>query len=77
MSKFACVCGESITISGSIPNPNEWLAISDVHFEGFFDDGDAEAVYRAFTHAFVCPRSGHVWVFRDGFDEPPVGYAPL
>jgi hypothetical protein len=30
MAKFRCACGEVITTSGAIPNPNEWLYISDV-----------------------------------------------
>lgn len=77
MAKFRCVCGENITTSGAIPNPNEWLYISDVDFERYSGTVDAEALYQAFGSAFVCPRSGHIWIFKRGFDHDPEGYAPI
>jgi hypothetical protein len=77
MSRFTCVCGHVLTTSGEIPNPDEWLYISDTEYDTFSGTVDAEQVYAAFGHAFVCPRSGHIWVFKDGFDADPTGYAPL
>lgn len=77
MSKFRCVCGHALTTSGEIPNPDEWLYMSDVDFDCYSGSIDAEELYRTFGHAFVCPKSGHVWVFRDGIDREPTGYAPL
>ena len=77
MSKFRCICGEILTTSGEIPNRDEWLYISDVEFERYTGNIEAERLYRAFGRAFVCPRSGHIWVFKDGMAGDPVGYAPL
>jgi hypothetical protein len=70
-----CVCGEILTTSGSIPNPIEWLWISDVDFDLFAGSVDAEEVYASFGHAFRCPASGHLWVFEAGMDAAPVCYA--
>jgi hypothetical protein len=77
VAKIVCVCGEILTTSGDIPNPIEWLYISDVDFDGFEGQVHAEDVYAHFNHAFVCPRSGHIWVFKDGMGSAPTAYAPL
>lgn len=77
MAKFKCVCGETLQTSGEIPNPTEWLAVSDVAFDDYAGDVPSEELYAAFTHVIVCPRSGHLWVFKDGFDRDPSCYAPL
>jgi hypothetical protein len=77
MAKYLCVCGEEIRTSGDIPNPIEWLYISDVDYDDYSGMVDRQEPYRAFGHAFVCPRSGHIWIFKEGFDGDPTGYAPL
>jgi hypothetical protein len=77
MSKFRCVCGYTIAISGGIPNPDEWLFISDAEFDEVRGTVDAEVLYKRFRRAFVCPASGHIWVFHDMTDPRPVGYAPI
>lgn len=75
MAKFECVCGEIIRTSGDIPNPIEWHLISDTRFDSFEGLVDAEDVYKATTIMFRCPASDHLWVYWDGFDEPPSLYA--
>jgi hypothetical protein len=77
MAKFRCVCGYVLSTSGEIPNSSEWLAVSDAQFDGYAGRVDAEELYRAFTHVFVCPQSGHLWVFKQGLANDPVGFAPL
>ena len=77
MSKFRCVCGHVISTSGEIPNPDEWLFISDSEFEDLHGEVDAELLYRRLGRAYVCPVSGHLWVFRKPDASAPVGYAPL
>ena len=77
MSKIRCVCGEVITLSGDIPNPAEWLYMSDTDYHAYSGLVDSEELYLKFGRAFVCPASGHIWVFSDGMDEDPVGYAPI
>jgi hypothetical protein len=75
MSKFRCVCGHVITTSGAIPNPDEWLFISDTAYDEF--EGDGDQLYMEFGRAYVCPVSGHLWVFRDEAQPEPYGYAPI
>jgi hypothetical protein len=77
MSKFRCVCGHALSTSGEIPNPDEWLFMSDVEFEEVRGDVDAEVLYRRFGRAYVCPASGHIWVFERPDDASPKGYAPI
>ena len=77
MSKFRCVCGHVLSTSGEIPNPDEWLFMSDMEFSEFQGVVDAEALYHRFGRAYVCPISGHLWVFRHAGDEIPKGYAPV
>lgn len=77
MSKIRCVCGEVLPLSGEIPNPFEWLWISDVDYDAFSGQVNAEDIYKSFGHALRCPTSGHVWVFENGMNAAPRGYAPL
>ena len=77
MSKFVCVCGETIKTSGEIPDPLQWLLISDVEYDDWAGPIDAEALYMAFKHAYECPKSGHVWVFDRDYEHEPRCYAPL
>ena len=77
MAKLRCVCGEVITTSGLIPNPDQWQFIADERFDEFTGLVDAEVLYRAMSSFFRCPVSGHLWVFWDGFDAPPTVYEPL
>ena len=35
MARFACVCGQVIVTSGSIPNPLEWRSLSDEEFDAY------------------------------------------
>ncbi|MGW7535516.1 hypothetical protein [Amycolatopsis sp. NPDC054798] len=76
MAKFRCVCDYVISTSGEIPNPLEWKVISDQKFDEFEGMVDAEAVYLAGTSMFRCPQCGCLWVFWNGFAEPPECYAP-
>ena len=76
MAKFRCVCGQSISTSDEIPNPNEWRLISDIEFDDVNGPIDAEALYQRMRIMYRCPVSDHLWVFWDGFDAPPKLYAP-
>jgi hypothetical protein len=73
MPSFQCKCGERLDI-GQIPNPNEWLAISDVDYDGCSETVDAEALYEKFTHFLKCGSCGRLWFFWNGFDQPPECY---
>lgn len=78
MAKFRCVCGEILQTSGQIPNPIQWLAWPDTllatRFSGMVD---AEEIYLAAILCFKCPRSGHLWWFWAGMDQPPTCHAPV
>lgn len=76
MAKFLCHCGEILQTSGPIPNPIEWKVISDEKFDDFEGMTDAEDIYLAGRSMFRCPRCDRLWVFWDGFDQPPRSYAP-
>lgn len=76
MAKFLCVCGETISTSGSIPNPNEWRLLSDSEFDAYQGLVQAEDVYRATTIMYRCPASDHLWIYWQGFDQPPSLYSP-
>jgi hypothetical protein len=76
MAKFSCVCGHAISSSGLIPNPDEWRCLSDQDFESFTGPINAEDLYCETTIMYRCPASGHLWVFWQGFDQPPAVYAP-
>lgn len=76
MAKFLCVCGESISTSGGIPNANEWRCLSDIEFDRLFGQVDVEDLYRQMVIFYRCPVSDHIWAFWDGLDSPPSLYAP-
>lgn len=77
MAKFRCVCGETISTSGAIPNPNEWRCISDVDLEQFFGTDRMEQLYQEMVIFYRCPVSDHIWVFWDGIENEPSLYAPM
>lgn len=66
-----CKCGNKLSF-GEIPNPIEWLFISDEKFDKF--QGGVEAIYREMNSALKCSRCGRLWVFWNGFDSAPVSY---
>jgi hypothetical protein len=76
MAKFHCVCGQTISTSGAIPNPDEWRMLSDVEFDQFVGLVDVEDLYRQMRVMYRCPISDHLWVFWDGLDAPPQLYSP-
>ena len=76
MAKFRCVCGEVISTSGGIPNPNEWRCMSDIDFDTVYGTIDAEQLYQRMTIFYRCPISDHLWIFWSGLDSPPTLYEP-
>lgn len=76
MAKFVCPCGQVIAVSGLIPNPIEWLLISDMSYDQLGSTVDADTLYKSMVHAFRCPRSGHLFVYWDGLIEQATLYEP-
>ena len=75
MAKFKCLCGEVISTSGRIPNPNEWRTMSDIALDKYSGSVDIEALYQQMTIFYRCPVSDHIWAFWNGLDEEPSIYA--
>jgi len=75
VAKWLCPCGEAIQSSGDVPNPIEWLLISDHDFGAFEGLAQSEDVYAAATHAFRCPTCDRLHIFWRGMDADPVVYA--
>jgi hypothetical protein len=75
MPSIACKCGYRLDF-GQVPNPTEWLVISDTRFEGFVGSVDAEELYAEFEHFLKCPKCGRLWIYWDGFKNPPTCYDP-
>lgn len=73
MPNIKCMCNERISY-GSIPCADEWLMISDVEYDNFSDNVDAEVLYNAMTHTLKCPNCQRLLVFWNGFRNPPTFY---
>ena len=76
MAKWLCACGETLRSSGDIPNPIEWLLISDQDFDAFSGLVQAEDVYSAMQHAFRGPSCGRLHVHWSGMGGEQVVYVP-
>lgn len=75
MPKFLCKCGEVVSYS-EIPNPVEYLFISDVEYDQFQRTLDAEELYNKMKSILQCKNCGRLWVYWNGFDHEPVSYLP-
>jgi len=76
MPSIVCSCSYRISYS-AIPCPDEWLFISDCDFDRFTGLVDAEDVYRATQSLLRCPECGRLWVFWNGFKQPPQEFIPV
>lgn len=75
MPSILCRCGNKLNF-GKIPNPIEWLMISDEGFDKFQGAVASEDIYREMSSVLKCSRCGRLWVFWNGFDSAPVSYTP-
>ncbi|RYF76440.1 MAG: hypothetical protein EOO39_05570 [Cytophagaceae bacterium] len=73
MSKFRCEC-DTVLRFGTIPNSDEYLLISDVHYDGFSGLVDAEELYMQMKSMLKCPTCGRLWIYWDGFNMAPTCY---
>lgn len=73
MPKLMCKCGNCIP-QGGIPNKDEFLFISDVEYDNFAGEVDAELLYLQMKSLFLCERCKRIWVYWNGFDNEPVPY---
>jgi hypothetical protein len=75
MAKWICACGTTIQSSGTIPNPTQWMLMSDQDLEAFTGLVRAEDLYTNMTIAFRCPTCDRLHIFWRGWDEPATVYA--
>lgn len=75
MPAYECKCGHRISY-GEIPCKDEWLFVSDVDFDGFAGQVDAEDVYRKMRSFLLCPACGRLWIFWSGYEHEPKEYLP-
>jgi len=75
MPAIACKCGERLSY-GAIPNPGEWLAISDVEFDKIAAEVDSAELYQRYVHTLKCSNCGRLLVFNRGFTEVPLFFLP-
>lgn len=75
MPNRVCDCGHLFRL-GEIPSRDQWMIISDEAYDQFFGDVDAEKIYLAMKIMLKCPNCGCLWVYWDGFKEPPSVYRP-
>jgi hypothetical protein len=54
MPSLKCTCGEKLSY-GEIPNPIEWLTISDVAYDSYEDSIDPEKLYLEMKSILKCP----------------------
>lgn len=73
MPKILCKCSHYINLS-EIPSPNQFLMISDIDYDKYQGLVDAEDIFRAMNIVVICPNCGRLYVYRNGFDMPPIIY---
>lgn len=74
MPKILCKCSHPIYVQ-EIPNPNEWLLISDQEFDKFQGRTDTEELYRTMKSMLVCPSCKRILIFWNGWNSAPSFYS--
>ena len=79
MPAYKCKCGNLIDYS-EIPNPNEYLLISDKVYDNLYDNDSntipADKLYFKFKHILKCNHCKRLLIFWDGFNTEPKYYSP-
>ena len=73
MPKLLCKCGNVIK-ANDIPNPNQYMIISDTDFEKYSEVKDLYDLYIKMTIVLKCSACHRLWIFWDGFSAPPQPY---
>ena len=75
MPAYVCKCGERVSYS-EIPSPSQYLFISDVDYDKYQGEIDAETLYLEMKSFLVCGNCGRIWMFWNGFKHEPREYLP-
>ena len=74
MGKFRCVCDYVISTSR---DDDSWLIVREREFEEIEEAGaGTDGIYEKATRMYVCPKSGHIWVFWARWNAPASCYEP-
>lgn len=73
MPKFLCECGETLSFS-EIPCKIEYKFISDVDYDLFQGDINAEDLYDKMKSFIECQNCKRLWMFWNGYQEKPQQY---
>lgn len=74
-TKTHCRCGELLRWS-QIPNPIEWVFMSDAKLIQLPDTVDYVALVGELNRFLKCPSCGRLVVFWNGFGQDPEFYLP-
>lgn len=75
MPALNCACGRRLGF-GEIPNPIEFLLISETDYDAYSGLVDSEELYRKMASMLKCPTCGRLWIFWQGFAYEPKAYLP-
>lgn len=75
MPKVSCKCGNVISLS-EIPNPNEYLIISDNEFDSYPDLINHDGLYQNMKHILECNACKRLLIYWNGFNKTPQIYLP-
>jgi len=75
MPSIVCKCKQKLSY-GEIPNPIEWLMISDVDYDRHEGIIDSEKLYMEMQNILKCDKCGRLWIFWGGFHSVPTSYLP-
>lgn len=73
MPGVKCKCG-NILKTGGVPNPIEWLMISDNEYDKYINEIDAEELYSTMKSMLICDNCKRLWIYWDGWQKPPTSY---
>ncbi|HLO87733.1 MAG TPA: hypothetical protein VK203_22380 [Nostocaceae cyanobacterium] len=73
MPGIKCKCGNVIK-TGEIPNPNEWLIISDVDYDLYSGSINSEELYKEMKSMLICNKCSRLWIYWEGSEKEPVAY---
>jgi len=76
MPKMLCTCGNTLNF-GDIPCKIQYKFISDVEFDKFHGEIDADDLYLKMKSFLICSSCNRLWFFWNGFGDPPIGYSPM
>jgi hypothetical protein len=73
MPKMICKCGNVLRY-GEIPCKIEYKFISDVAYDKYQGNVDAEELYLRMNSFIECPICKTIWMFWNGFEDTPKEY---